>query len=166
MKPRLLACALMAATMATPSVGMAFTPCALNSGIPSYGELSVTQIEALLGTSMACYPQASPFENQEYHTGSTGSSTGNIIDYKKGPTDPIDPSETIGGYSISTTSGRGAHAIITYTYTGNPSSNFTYTVWGPEPSTTNLYDFCVGTTPLAGGPVRIIPQVGGTPVPC
>lgn len=166
MKPELLVCALTALTLMAPGISRAFTPCTINTSIPSYGELSDLQMEALLGNSMACYPQAAPYENQEYHTGSTSSPTGNIIDYKKGPNDPVDPSKLIGTYNITTTTGRGAHAIIVYTYTGSSPTSFTYTVWGPEPASTNLYDFCVGLTPLAGGPVRIIPQVGGSPVAC
>ena len=163
MKRTLVAGVVILVNLAAPTVGLAFTPCSLDVNTPSYGELSVTQIEALLGQSMACYPKSQPYTNQEYHTGSNISTSGNIIDYKKGPTDPVDPSKQIGSYTITTTSGRGAHAIITYTYTGSSPSSFTYSVWGPNPAGPSLYDFCNGLTPLAGGPVRI---ASGGPAPC
>jgi hypothetical protein len=163
MKRSLVAGFVVLANLAAPGVGLAFTPCTLVGNPVSYIELSSTDIEALLGGSMACYPASGPYTNQEFHTGASNASTGNIIDYKKGPTDPIDPSKTIGSYNITTTIGRGSHAIITYTYTGSSPSSFTYTVWGPDPAGPTLYDFCNGLTPLAGGPVRI---ATGGPAPC
>ena len=145
--------------------GPAVASCSFSNANPTYALLTQSGIETLLGQSMACYPTAAPYENQEYHTGTTGSSTGNIIDYKKGPTDPVDPSKQIGSYSIAAVGGRPYYGTITYTYTGSPPSTFTYTVWGPTAPGGNLYDFCIGATPLAGGPVRIAPA-GASPVPC
>ena len=120
--------------------GPALAACTTNG---SYVQQNAGQIASLLVGNTACYPVASPYTNQEYLSG------GNITDYKKGPSDPIDPSKVIGTYVID--SGQGGE--IVYTYTGSPNLSFTYTVWGPV--ATGEYDFCVGSTPLAGGPVRI-----------
>ena len=109
-----------------------------------YAQLNQTQVEALVGTSMACYPAAGPpWTNQEYHGGSVTSASGTITDYKKGPGDPRDPTKQIGSYSID---GTGA---ITYTYGGAPT--YTYTVWGNTTSGSGIYDFCNALlVPLAG----------------
>jgi hypothetical protein len=109
----------------------------------NYQQLSGNQIASLLGSRTACVPPAGPpWQNQEAHTGTT---SGNIVDFKKGPSDPIDPSKTIGTYSISGGSGNGT---ITYSYTGG--GTFSYTVFGTPPfNTPKTYDFCAGATPLA-----------------
>ena len=141
--------------------GPAVAACAFVSGDPSYVEMTQGAIEGLLGGSEACYPTAGPpWTNQEFHTGGITSPTGNIIDYKLGPSSPTDPTTQIGSYSISTISGRGSHGQIVYTYTGNPPSTFTYTVWGPNPA--GYYDFCNGLTPVT---VKVLPSTGG-PVQC
>jgi hypothetical protein len=111
---------------------------------PVYSQLSQTDIAALLGGNTACNPVGGPpWENQEAHSGSPTALAGNVIDYKKGPGDPIDPSKQIGSYSISGSS----NGTIQYTYDGGGS--FTYQIWGATPVTTGTtYDFCNGGTPL------------------
>jgi hypothetical protein len=90
----------------------------------------------------ACYPATGPYRNQEFLTG------GNIIDYKKGPTDKVDPTKTVGAYFNNENS-----LTMTYTYISG-STPYTYTIWGPTAA--NTYDFCLnGTTPLPGG-VRVV----------
>lgn len=151
MKRVLIAGVFLVANVAGPVLGAC-------TAVGSYHRLGTIAIANLLGNAMACYPAAAPFTNQEYHTGSASVSSGSIVDYKKGPTDHNDPSATVGTYTINT-----LNATVTYTYTGNPSVSYTYTVWGPIG--TNEYDFCVGLTPLSGGPVRIVPTAGA-PIPC
>ena len=145
MKHAIVAGVFLIANVAGPVLG---APCTAS---PGYSQLSGSQIQSLLVGNTACYPVIAPYTNQEYLSG------GYITDYKKGLSDPIDPSKKIGTYVID--NGQGGE--IVYTYTGNPNSTFTYTVWGPV--TGNEYDFCVGSTPLAGGPVRI---ASGGPVAC
>lgn len=45
---------------------------------------------------------------QEYHQAG-----GTLIDYKKGPSDPVDPTKTVGSWS---TSGTGANSVVTHNY--------------------------------------------------
>lgn len=45
---------------------------------------------------------------QEYHQAG-----GALIDYKKGPSNPVDPSKTVGSWS---TSGNGSGSLVTYNY--------------------------------------------------
>lgn len=66
---------------------------------------------------------------QEWHNGSTASG-GPVVDYKLGPTDPKDPSATVGGYVI------GADNTVSYTY---GSSTYTYAVCSTPSSG---YAFC------------------------
>jgi hypothetical protein len=111
----------------------AYAACSAATG---YSQLMGTDIATLLVGSIACYPTASPYTNQEFLSG------GSITDYKKGPSDPIDPSKVIGTYVIQ----NGRNGSITYHYSGGPS--YTYTVWGAVPVTSGNYDFCVGSTPI------------------
>ena len=66
---------------------------------------------------------------QEYHSGSGNS--GALIDYKKGPSDPVDPSKTVGSWSIS-----GGQVIYnygsggTYAYTLHNNGGGSYTFCG------------------------------------
>lgn len=146
----------------TGFAGPSIAACNYISGDPTYVEVTAGNIAALLGGSEACYPTAGPpWTNQEYHTGSPTSLSGTIEDYKLGPNSPTDPTKQIGSYTIGTTSGRGSHGEITYTYTGNPSASFMYAVWGPTPA--GYYDFCTGFTLTAE--VKVLPSTGG-PVPC
>ena len=66
-----------------------------------------------------------------YASGSNGSESwneghcaGNLYDYKKGPTDPVDPQKQVGTYSYVTVGRSGA--AVRYSYTGGPI--FTYFV--------------------------------------
>ncbi|WP_085211432.1 hypothetical protein [Methylomagnum ishizawai] len=77
---------------------------------------------------------AAPWYNQEYHQGNPNSTTGSVIDYKQGPSSTVDPSETIGTWSIS---GSGTSTVLNYSYTGGP--NFTYKVFDVGGGS---YDFC------------------------
>jgi hypothetical protein len=97
----------------------------------SYQAASPAQLSSLLGGNTACYPTSAPFTNQELHSGGT------ITDYKKGPSDPKDPSTQVGTYTITGTS----DATITYNYTGGGS--FAYKVFGSSPfNAGSNYDFC------------------------
>jgi hypothetical protein len=116
----------------------------------SYKQLNQSDIESLVGLGTACYPAGGPpWTNQEYHTSSGASGT--IIDYKKGPSDPRDPSKAVGTYTVN------ADSTITYNYT--VGGTYTYSVWGKTNGKGATYDFCVGSTPLPGG-VRIISGSG------
>ena len=93
-----------------------------------------------------------------YASGTNGTESWNeghcsktLYDYKKGPTDPIDPQKIVGSYSYSTSNGSGT---VQYSYTGGPS--FTYFV---QFISTGSYRFC----PTGGGTdliITVAPKAG------
>jgi hypothetical protein len=105
----------------------------------SYVQLAAVNIKNLLapasGSSIACVGTSGNYTNQEVLQNSL---TGNITDYKKGPSDPIDPSKVIGTYTITS----GPPGQIAYSYAGGPIE--VYEVYGTVPVTSGSYDFCTG----------------------
>jgi hypothetical protein len=89
------------------------------------GELvtSAAEIATLLGGQTVCASLSATEQWQEYH-----STDGTLTDYKKGPTDPIDPSKVVGSWSAV---GNGVNAHVAYNY----GSGGTY-----------QYEVCKGTT--------------------
>ncbi|MDX2367868.1 MAG: hypothetical protein QNK36_05615 [Colwellia sp.] len=70
---------------------------------------------------------------QELHTGA-----GSLIDYKKGPVDPVDPSENVGSWSVSGNT-------VTYNYGSGGSYSYrifdnggTYSFCGISPAPTEI----------------------------
>jgi len=143
----------MKATAYALSVLLAVAPgaaWALNcTASPGYSQLSQSNISTLLSGNTACYPSSGAPNNQEAHSGGT---SGTITDFKKGPSDPNDPSSQVGTYAID------GSGNITYNYSGGPT--FVYSVWGATPPAPGVYDFCTGTTPLPGQ-VRVAGGSGG-----
>jgi len=78
---------------------------------------------------------------------------GALIDFKLGPGHPVDPSETVGSWSIG---GTATVAAVVYNY-GSSGGTYTYQV---HPNGGNSYSFCVGSTDL---PTTI--KVGGGACP-
>jgi len=70
---------------------------------------------------------------QELHNG--GPLTGTMVDYKKGPNDPIDPSEQVGTWSIGGTDNRG----VSVTYDYGSGGSYVYSVFNNGNGT---YSFC------------------------
>jgi hypothetical protein len=68
---------------------------------------------------------------QEQHQGSGG---GALVDYKKGPSDPVDPSKEVGSWNIS---GTGTNAVVNYNYSGG--GTYSYAVLDNKDGT---YSFC------------------------
>ncbi|PWB59902.1 MAG: hypothetical protein C3F18_00520 [Nitrosomonadales bacterium] len=64
---------------------------------------------------------------------------GALWDFKKGPTDKVDPTKQVGTWSIASNS-------VTYSYTGGPS--YTYSVHGPEGGP---YSFCSSGAEIVSG---------------
>jgi len=75
-----------------------------------------------------------------------------LWDYKKGPSDPVDPTAQVGGWSISDTD-------VTYTYGTN---SYTFTLFKNTTTSPTPYTFCNGTTPA----VEVTQIVGGTEIGC
>jgi hypothetical protein len=68
-------------------------------------KLGTAEIQALLSNKMVCASVGGE-QWQEWHNGNAG---GPLVDYKKGPGDQVDPSATVGSFSISSDT-------VTYTY--------------------------------------------------
>lgn len=102
------------------------------SGVACTVPANAVDPAAVLNNNTACYPPTAPFQNQELHNGTT------MVDYKKGPSDPRDPSVTVGSYSV-------ASNIITYTY---GTTTFSYYLVPASGSGTlpGLYNFFPGAT--------------------
>jgi hypothetical protein len=78
---------------------------------------------------------------------------GNLIDYKRGPADKIDPSEKVGTWSI-TANPAGNNANVVYNY--GAGGTYTYSV---RSNGGNSYSFC-------GGPnIDVMIKPGGGPCP-
>ncbi len=98
---------------------------------------------ALSGNTVCVAKAGGGWENQEYHQ--SGPTSGNIVDFKKGPTDPIDPTKTIGIWTIS---GSGASTQVTYSYASG---------------STGVYFVCsAATTPGPGDAIGFCPSANGS----
>lgn len=78
--------------------------------------------------------------------------SGALWDYKKGPGDPVDPSEQVGTWSVNTTTN-----TVTYNYTGGPS--YSYTVY--DEGAALSYCFSGGATVISGAKIK--PTIGSCP---
>ena len=101
--------------------------------------LSGPAIITLLSGNTVCVPTVTipTMTWQELHSG-----TGLLIDYKRGPSHPVDPSETVGTWTVNGT-GKG-NSSVTHAYSG-AGGTYIYTVHSIGGA---IYEFCVGTTPI------------------
>lgn len=83
----------------------------------------------LLTGNTVCVGSAGNWQAQEFHK-----SGGNLIDFKKGASDPVDPTALVGTWSIT---GTGTAARVNYTYGAPPTYN--NAVWDHSNGT---YSFC------------------------
>jgi len=83
-------------------------------------------LTTLLSGNTVCVSNAKPgwggWENQEEHL-----ANGDLVDYKKGSSDPVDPTKKVGTWTIS---GAGTGTTVNYTYTdaSGTSGPFSFTV--------------------------------------
>lgn len=102
--------------------------------------LSAAQITTLLSGNTVCVPSVTvpTMTWQELHK-----ADGVLIDFKRGPGHPVDPSEIVGDWKVfGTDSGNSG---IFHNYTGG--STYVYSVHGSGVVGTN-HSFCVGTTDI------------------
>lgn len=126
MKPLIIATTLGMAAACLPAASMA--ACAA----PSTRVSATAGLTTLLSGKTVCVPSTKPgwvWEWQEVHQPG-----GILVDYKKGPGNPLEPSETVGSWAIGGTNGR---AVVTHDYGGGQS--YTYTVWNNGNGT---HSFC------------------------
>lgn len=98
------------------------------------GYLNGSAVSSLLSGNTVCSPagcSGASCQWQEQHGGTGG---GTLTDYKKGPSDPIDPTKPVGTWSVATTGN--TNGKVTYSYTGG--GNYPYDV---KNNGTN-YSFC------------------------
>lgn len=99
---------------------------------PSVRVNTKAAMATLLTGNTACVPPVTQptMESQELHV-----SGGALIDYKRGPGHPVDPSTQVGTWSVTGTDGRGV--FVTYDYGGGKI--YTYAVWNNGDGT---HSFC------------------------
>lgn len=102
------------------------TTCSCNSSAARTVDASA--LAALLSNKMVCGNVGGEVW-QEHHN---GSASGSLVDYKKGPTDPVDPTTTVGSYVVNSDN------TVTYAYSGG--GTYTYDVC--YVSSSNTYTFC------------------------
>lgn len=105
--------------------GQAMAACSGNA-------LNVSQINSALSGNTVCGARGKE-RWQEYHA-----QGGNLIDYKMGPNDKVDPSKKVGSWSVTGNQG-GNQAKVNYDYgSGGQSSYTVYSNGGGR------YSFCGG----------------------
>lgn len=67
---------------------------------------------ALLGTKTVC-GQLKDDTWQEFHSGTTAAG-GSLIDYKRGPNDPVDPSKQVGNWSVQNVGAADSYVVYDY----------------------------------------------------
>ena len=133
MKPHIIAATLLLAVAGLPLAAMA--ACAA----PSTRVVATADLSALLTGKTVCVPTNKPgwtWESQEIHQ-----APNILVDYKKGPSDPVDPSKQVGTWAVTGNQG-GQRAVVEYSYTGGQS--YAFTVWRNGNSGT--HSFCTSST--------------------
>lgn len=111
----------------------AFAACTANT------KMSVAQLTALLPGKVVCARNGLEWKWQELHVGAPGATSGALIDYKKGPNDPVDPSKNVGNWQIA---GNGNNATVVYSYTAfGAAGPYSHTV---HDNGNGTYSFCGG----------------------
>lgn len=101
---------------------------------PSVRVNTMAAMTTLLTGNTICVPAMTPppatMQAQELHQ-----LGGALIDFKRGPGHPVDPSKQIGNWSVTGRDGRGV--FVTYNYGGGKI--YTYAVWDNRDGT---HSFC------------------------
>lgn len=107
-------------------------------------QLTAAQIKNLLGNKTLC-ASTSTEKWQEFHE---GNNNGNLIDFKKGASDPVDPTTTVGSWSTTNSD------TLVHTYGGTSYS------W-------SVFDNCDNTSyRLVGTGTYIFTVINGGPTAC
>lgn len=123
--------------LAISSINYASADCAADTPTNPNPNLTRAQIISALTDKVACVSGA-PHNSQEEHyplTGTGGSATGELWDYKEGDGHAIDPRKQVGIWKA------GLNRVI-YNYFGG-SSSYAFTM---KDNGSNNYSFCIGTT--------------------
>ncbi len=104
---------------------------------------TANNLATLVSGNTVCARRGSGERWQEYHNPS-----GILTDYKQGPTDPVDPSEDVGSWSVA---GTGASTNITYNY--GSGGTYTFAVYRVGSGAATTYNFC-GPSSVIGATFR------------
>lgn len=102
--------------------------------------LNAGQLTTLLSGNTVCgrpaasYPGSTSDRWQEQHRGGA-----QLWDFKRGPSDPVDPTERVGSWSISP-GVQGSPALVTHAYLGGTSFSWAVYTQGTGPTAT--HSFC------------------------
>ncbi len=107
--------------------GGAFAQCGTASN-----RLNQTELSTILSGKTVCASLGSD-KWQEYHAPG-----GNLIDWKKGPSDPVDPTKQVGTWSIT---GSGNNAVVNHSYGG---TTYSFAVYANKQGNSFIapFDFC------------------------
>ena len=126
------------ATLALAPGARAQCSCAVNQVTNDPTNLAAQNLSSALSGNTVCVAKSGGgWENQEYHQG--GPSTGNVIDYKRGPADPIDPTKALGTWAIS---GTGTSTTVTYSYSGGSTGQYAVCSLNSQPGPGSTIGYC------------------------
>lgn len=99
------------------------------------GRLTAAQITSLVNNQYVCATRGSEKWNELHGAGSV------LTDYKKGPSDPVDPTSVVGSWSV-TAGGQGGTGAGFITYNYGTGGSYSYFVYGVAPP----YTYCNTST--------------------
>ncbi len=103
-------------------------------------------LSALISNSTVCAAAGSDTWQEQHR------SDGLLWDFKKGPSDPVDPTGQVGNWSVNSTGN-----TVTYNYTGG--SSYTYTVYDEGAGASYCFN---GATVISGAKIKMN-FIGGCP---
>ena len=136
MKPKIIACAILLAFGSSQAI----------AACPTSGRLTGNAISTTVSGNYGCAlrgvgPAAEKWNELHQGTGIPGPDP--VIDYKRGPGDPVDPTKQVGTFTIVGGTNPGT---IKYDY-GDPGGPYTYSVTpGGASGPPNVFAFCNVTT--------------------
>jgi hypothetical protein len=150
MKPIIFTSVIILASVAGEA--MAAAPC--TGGAPANSASAANIALILAAGRYACGFQ---YDGKYFNETLSG---GKVLDFRRGPASPTDPSETVatadGTFTINAASG-GTPATITYTY---GASSFTYSIKPNNSTAPGTYAFCQEAGPNAGQALNVTVQAG------
>ena len=106
---------------------------AQTSGCAQNTRVTGSALTTLVSGNTVCATRGADRWQEQHRAG------GQLWDFKKGPSDPVDPTSQVGTWVIAANN-------VTYSYTGGPS--FTYRIHGPR---SGPYSFCSNGTEVVSG---------------
>ena len=142
-----------------------FLAVALGDALAACSGTKITDIQGALTNKLVCakatvnHPNPNDTWTEEHQP--IAGTTGPLIEYAKGPNDPIDPRKQVGTWGV--TIGRDGSPAVIYNY-GSVAPTFVWTLFFQSGSS---YLFCTtdGNTAIATAAIRNLPVNAGNPCP-